>query len=217
MFKIRVVRTPRHRGDQRQPRLSVDSMHSVPQEREWEDSHSNVRGHVAPCVFTHHGLSPARARLAADQLAPSHASAQLGSEARSEDMVTVEQVEGFLTVVDLAGSERLKRSLSEGARKVEATNINLSLFTLGQCVQSLASKSKHVPYRDSTLTKMLEANLSGHCRTCLLVCFAPERENMSETVSTLDFASRAMTIEVVPEIKTMSVRMSMRVRSVSVS
>lgn len=124
----------------------------------------------------------------------------------------MEQVEGFLTVVDLAGSERLKRSLSEGARKVEATNINLSLFTLGQCVQALASKSKHVPYRDSTLTKILEPNLSGHCRTCLLVCFAPEKENLNETVSTLEFASRAMTIEVIPEVKKSMVRMSVKAR-----
>lgn len=139
--------------------------------------------------------------------------AQLESEA-SQDMVTVEQTEGFLTVVDLAGSERLKRSQSEGARKVEATNINLSLFTLGQCVQALASKRPHVPYRDSVLTRILEANLSGHCRTCLLVCFAPERENVSETISTLDFASRAMTIEVVPEKRTMSVRMSVKARPV---
>ena len=44
------------------------------------------------------------------------------------------------------------------ARLKEAQNINSSLLTLGQCMQSLATTNKHVPYRDSKLTYLLQVD-----------------------------------------------------------
>ena len=38
-------------------------------------------------------------------------------------------------------------------------NINKSLSALGDCVQSLVSKSKHVPFRNSKLTYLLQLSL----------------------------------------------------------
>jgi hypothetical protein len=53
-------------------------------------------------------------------------------------------------------SERLDRSLAEAERKKEACSINASLSALGDVFAALASKSAHVPYRNSKLTYLLQ-------------------------------------------------------------
>jgi Kinesin motor domain len=59
-----------------------------------------------------------------------------------------------LTLVDLAGSERSNRiGTSQYQRFEELKAINLSLSALGNCVSALAQQRKHVPYRDSKLTR----------------------------------------------------------------
>ncbi|EXB80276.1 Kinesin-like protein KIF15 [Morus notabilis] len=69
-----------------------------------------------------------------------------------------------LNLVDLAGSERQKSSGAEGDRLKEAANINKSLSTLGLVIMSLVDlahgKHRHVPYRDSRLTFLLQGQLS---------------------------------------------------------
>jgi kinesin family protein 5 len=64
---------------------------------------------------------------------------------------------GKLFMVDLAGSERLKKSKSVGLRATEARSINLSLTTLGMCINARADPAAtHVPFRDSKLTRLLQ-------------------------------------------------------------
>ena len=108
----------------------------------------------------------------------------------------VKVVCGRLSVVDLAGSERVKKSGVTGSSFKEATNINRSLLELGNVIQALASKSAHVPFRNSKLTRILEGSVGGNCKTALLVCISPAQRNYSETISTLEFASRAMNVQV---------------------
>ena len=126
----------------------------------------------------------------------------------SPTTMRVRQRMGQVTIVDLAGSERVKKSQSEGLRFKEATNINTSLLAFGNCVQALASRQAYVPYRDSTLTKVLETSLAGNCRTALLVCVAPEETQHSETASSLEFAARAMRIETDPQVQEATVEVS---------
>ena len=65
---------------------------------------------------------------------------------------------GKLNLVDLAGSERQSKTQATGDRLKEATKINLSLSALGNCISSLVDgKSTHIPYRDSKLTRLLQA------------------------------------------------------------
>lgn len=65
-------------------------------------------------------------------------------------------VSGKLNLVDLAGSERQSKTGATGDRLKEATKINLSLSALGNCISALVdSKSTHIPYRDSKLTRTL--------------------------------------------------------------
>ena len=63
--------------------------------------------------------------------------------------------------VDLAGSERIKVSGVTGAGLREATNINSSLSALGDVMQALDQKQKHVPYRNSKLTFLLQVRSPG--------------------------------------------------------
>jgi len=71
-------------------------------------------------------------------------------------------VSGELNLIDLAGSERVKESGVAGEEMREATFINTSLTALGGVVAALASnKAKHIPFRDSKLTHLLQNALSG--------------------------------------------------------
>lgn len=64
---------------------------------------------------------------------------------------------GKLNLVDLAGSERQAKTGATGDRLKEATKINLSLMALGNVISALVDgKSKHIPYRDSKLTRLLQ-------------------------------------------------------------
>jgi len=56
-----------------------------------------------------------------------------------------------------AGSERLKRTKAEGARQAEGININRGLLELGNVIKALAAREAHVPYRNTKLTRMLQA------------------------------------------------------------
>lgn len=99
--------------------------------------------------------------------------------------------------VDLAGSERLARSQSEGRRFQEAVVINSSLSALGKVVLALASDPKatrHVPYRDSKLTRMLQNSLGGNSFTTLLTTIDPSPINYEESLNSLSFADRCKNV-----------------------
>eukprot|EP01147_Barroeca_monosierra_P005546 gene5546-172_t len=65
---------------------------------------------------------------------------------------------GKLNLVDLAGSERQDKTMAEGERAKEGTLINLSLSALGQVIKTLVENKGHghVPYRNSSLTRLLQ-------------------------------------------------------------
>ncbi len=81
--------------------------------------------------------------------------------------LTGENCEGALNLVDLAGSERLNSSGagSNQARMKETISINSSLSALKDVIEKLGQgETKHVPYRNSKLTYLLQTSLSGGCR-----------------------------------------------------
>lgn len=103
-----------------------------------------------------------------------------------------------LNLIDLAGSERQTNTNAEGMRLTEACNINKSLSTLGQVILALSERQKgrsmHVHYRDSKLTFLLRDSLGGNSKTCIVGNVSAEPKDLSETISTLDFAKRAKRI-----------------------
>ncbi|XP_024385089.1 kinesin-like protein KIN-12F isoform X2 [Physcomitrium patens] len=106
---------------------------------------------------------------------------------------------GRLNLVDLAGSERQKATGADGERLREAASINKSLSTLGLVIMVLVDvangKQRHVPYRDSKLTFLLQDSLGGNSKTTIIANISPSSCASSETLSTLKFAQRAKFIQ----------------------
>lgn len=109
---------------------------------------------------------------------------------------------GKLNLVDLAGSERQAKTGAAGDRLKEATKINLSLSALGNVISALVDgrRGKHIPYRDSRLTRLLQDSLGGNTKTLMVACVSPAGYNYDETLSTLRYASRAKSISNKPTI-----------------
>lgn len=81
---------------------------------------------------------------------------------------------------------------------LEAKKINTSLLALGKVIHALTEKAgghKHVPFRDSVLTRLLRESFGGNCKTSLIVCISPSDKDITETLSTLRFAARAKLIK----------------------
>ena len=102
---------------------------------------------------------------------------------------------GKLYLVDLAGSEKITKTGATGTTLEEAKIINKSLTSLGIVINRLTDgKSKHIPYRDSKLTRVLQESIGGNSKTCLIITCSPSVFNESETLSTLRFGERAKKI-----------------------
>ncbi|KAM3086538.1 Kinesin-like protein kip2 [Clarireedia jacksonii] len=112
-----------------------------------------------------------------------------------------------LSLIDLAGSERAAENKE---RRTEGSHINKSLLTLGTVIARLSGDKdkdgkptdkdgKHLPYRDSKLTRLLQGALSGDSLVSILCTIsvgngasaAGPNSHAAETLNTLKFASRA--------------------------
>jgi len=100
-----------------------------------------------------------------------------------------------LMMVDLAGSEKVRKTNATGQTLKEAQQINKSLMCLGLVMNCLVEGKKHIPYRDSKLTRLLSDALGGNSKTFLLTAASPCAYNKDETLSTLRFASRAKKVQ----------------------
>jgi len=86
---------------------------------------------------------------------------------------------------------------------LEGININKGLLYLGNVISALTDpkrKFKHIPYRDSILTRILQDSLGGNSRTYMIACVSPAESNFEETLSTIKYASRARNIKNKPII-----------------
>lgn len=79
--------------------------------------------------------------------------------------------------------------------------INKSLSELGNVINALTDgKSKHIPYRNSKLTRVLQESLGGNAKTTLIITCSPSVWNEQETVSALIFGVRAKAIKNRPKV-----------------
>ncbi|EFO61550.1 Kinesin-4 [Giardia lamblia P15] len=131
------------------------------------------------------------------------------SRSHSIFTVTLERIQDnkkFLSkfsFVDLAGSERAKKSGATGLQFKEMVGINSGLLALGNVISALAAnqdsrEKRHVPYRDSKLTRLLQDSLGGNGTTIMIANISPFTGNFDETNSTILYAARARNIINVP-------------------
>ncbi|KAL8245580.1 hypothetical protein R6Q59_011838 [Mikania micrantha] len=97
-------------------------------------------------------------------------------------------------MVDLGGSERVLKTKAWGRRFEEGKAINLSLSALGDVINALQRKNKHIPYRNSKLTQVLKDSLGEDSKTLMLVHVSPKEEDLCETICSLNFALRLRSI-----------------------
>ncbi|KAF8138245.1 P-loop containing nucleoside triphosphate hydrolase protein [Boletus edulis] len=112
--------------------------------------------------------------------------------------LTEQRTMATLSIIDLAGSERAAATSNMGQRMIEGANINKSLLALGNCINALCESGgaiRHVPYRNSKLTRLLKFSLGGNCKTVMVVCVAPTSQHFDDTHNTLLYAERATKIK----------------------
>eukprot|EP01062_Namystynia_karyoxenos_P039544 TRINITY_DN2871_c1_g1_i1.p1 TRINITY_DN2871_c1_g1~~TRINITY_DN2871_c1_g1_i1.p1 ORF type:complete len:1085 (+),score=450.68 TRINITY_DN2871_c1_g1_i1:106-3255(+) len=101
-----------------------------------------------------------------------------------------------ICIVDLAGSERVKKSGVTGKAFKEATEINKSLLALRNVIKGLYEGQKHLPFRDSKLTRILRTCFADpNCKVLLCANISPTVKSFSETKSTLTFANQVKGIK----------------------
>ncbi|KAL7696548.1 kinesin [Lotmaria passim] len=109
------------------------------------------------------------------------------------------KLRGKITFIDLAGYERFSKTgitSADPVRKDEAKTINASLLALGHVVSSLSAGTKHVPWRNAKLTRILQDSIGGRSRTSIILTVGPSSEHLYETTNTLQFGLRAMAVKV---------------------
>ena len=98
---------------------------------------------------------------------------------------------GKLSFVDLAGSERAKESGSEGTTLKEAGQINKSLYVLGKVITKISKSYQPgqtkdtvgvIPFRESTITKLLIDSLGGNSKTLMVACLSPTPDAVVESM-----------------------------------
>ena len=117
--------------------------------------------------------------------------------------------DGLLYMVDLAGSEAARDVSNHGADRMRETReINASLSVLKDCIRgraeadakpftvvkgrAVAAKKPHVPFRQSTLTKVLkhlfDAATTRSCKTAVVACVNPSFLDVGASKNTLRYA-----------------------------
>ena len=103
--------------------------------------------------------------------------------------------------VDLAGSERIRITKAKGEQLSECKHINKSLSALKNVIKILGNnKRKHIPFRDSKLTRILQDCLGNNCKTIIITCVSPSISSFGETLSSLKFGSIAKNVKNFVEI-----------------
>uniref|UniRef100_A0ACD5VCL2 Uncharacterized protein n=1 Tax=Avena sativa TaxID=4498 RepID=A0ACD5VCL2_AVESA len=109
--------------------------------------------------------------------------------------VTGEHLYSKLSLVDLPASECL---LEEDANRDDVTDclhVSKSLSALGDALASLSAKKEPALSGNSRLTQILADSVGSSSKILLVVHVSPSASNLSRTLSTLSFSSRARNAE----------------------
>ncbi|EEQ32044.1 kinesin motor domain containing protein [Microsporum canis CBS 113480] len=125
---------------------------------------------------------------------------------RIENKDDLDCPDGLLFLIDLAGSETAADSRDHTPERMKETrDINSSLSMLKDCIRgratwniqentasSTSSKHVHIPFRNTTLTKVLkhvfDVNSHRSCKTAVVACVSPSAIDASQGKSSLRYA-----------------------------
>ncbi len=94
---------------------------------------------------------------------------------------------GKLLLVDLAGNEGNIETMHHSKEQMQqAALINQSLSTLKACLRCISVGSKHIPFREAALTRVLQKSLTSvTCATAVLACVSPASTHLELTMGTM--------------------------------
>jgi len=105
---------------------------------------------------------------------------------------------GKLTLADLGNCYRHHRGSNDAWRDFV---VNRGISTFGTVISELASdKSKHISYRDSKLTWILQNSLGGNTRTAIIANIGPADYQYEYTMEALRLAKKASGIQNRPKV-----------------
>ncbi|XP_078261501.1 kinesin-like protein KIF26B isoform X2 [Rhinoraja longicauda] len=93
-----------------------------------------------------------------------------------------------LHLIDLGSCVKVLSKSREGG-----SGLCLSLSALGNVILALVNGTKHIPYKESKLTMLLRESLGNlNCRTTMIAHISSSSSHYSETLSTIQIASRVL-------------------------
>jgi kinesin family protein C2/C3 len=128
----------------------------------------------------------------------------------STNIATGVGTQGKIQFVEFAGAD-LASHRSSGKNKNPKTNDNVlapvgnrgewkyanrSMAAVMDVVLARAQFNRSVPYRNSTITHLLQDALEGDAKVMMLLCVSSDPKDMQETASALRFASKMKRVNI---------------------
>ncbi|KAI3383961.1 hypothetical protein SNEBB_006870 [Seison nebaliae] len=112
------------------------------------------------------------------------------------------KLHGKISLIDLAGSERGKDTQSsDRVTRNEGAEINRSLLALKECIRALGREDNHIPFRGSTLTKVLrDSFIQTQSKVCMIATISPGNSDVEHTLNTLRYADRVKELDTEQEM-----------------
>eukprot|EP00593_Proboscia_inermis_P008361 CAMPEP_0171300856 /NCGR_PEP_ID=MMETSP0816-20121228/9852_1 /TAXON_ID=420281 /ORGANISM="Proboscia inermis, Strain CCAP1064/1" /LENGTH=568 /DNA_ID=CAMNT_0011777859 /DNA_START=232 /DNA_END=1938 /DNA_ORIENTATION=+ len=168
-----------------------------------EDGNTHVCGTTECDISTTAELQQALVQAAGQR--ETSATGMNATSSRSHAVYSVTLAEGgSFMMIDLAGNEANAESAGhDKERMAEAAEINASLMAVNSCLRARATGASHVPYRDSTLTRVLRNALTqADSQVAMLVCVSPACSHLERTTCTLRNAVKLLGDTALPAVLT---------------
>ena len=168
-----------------------------------EDGNTHVCGTTVCDISTPDELHQAFVQAAGQRETAATGMNETSSRSHAVYNVTLPEGGSFM-MIDLAGNEANAESAGHDKEQMaEAAEINASLMAVNSCLRARASGASHVPYRDSTLTRVLrDALTQPDSQVAMLACVSPACSHFERTTCTLRNAVKLLGDFALPAVLT---------------
>ena len=77
----------------------------------------------------------------------------------------------------------------------------IKVLNLKECIRGLKNNNAHIPYRGSKLTRILKDSFERRTENYILATVSPEKENIADSINTLNYISDFQIIKKKPTVK----------------